>query len=298
MGIHRFLGRTLASGANAARPWCRWGLSVWLAVGTAREAMAQHSHINAGARDAVAGAPLFIANAASFDVGSGFVVHLGLVSSPVYGPIYFGGGDVTFTSLAVTPDNGGPVRFAALPGAHLEAVLETLDGPAGGSLAFWDSDGFFDATEITFSVPVGTRDGTRRFVLSENDGSPGSDPYGHIHGRKFSVDVPGHYVLGLRLVDTGGNGPGGGPSHAPSEVTRFRFQAGVSIAELRVTGIGVSVGFATDPGRTYVVEAALGVGPGAVWTSVAGPYTGDGRMRFTEDLPAVAAPRFFRLRVD
>jgi hypothetical protein len=82
----------------------------------------------------------------------------------------------------------------------------------------------FDATEITFTVPVGTTAGTNRFALSENDGTAGADPYGHIHGRMFSATVPGWYVAGFRLVDTGRNGPGGGPRHAPSDLAYFNFR--------------------------------------------------------------------------
>lgn len=263
-----------------------------------REASAQHSHINAGARSTVAGAPLFFANGAAFEADSGFLIHLALTDSPLYGPIYYGGSAVTFTSLAATADNGGPSSFAALPGTHVEMVVESVDGPAGGALSFWDSfDGFFDATEITFTVPVGTSGGTNRFILSENDGSAGADPYGHIHGRKFSANRPGLYRAGVRLIDTAGNGPGGGPLHAPSAPAYFLFQAGVTIASVAVSPDGVRVRFGSLPDTEYRLESSAALGPGADWKVVSGPIAGTGRMIETEAMPVAGAPTFFRLRV-
>lgn len=260
-------------------------------------AAAQHSHINAGALDTVAGSRLFFANASQFAAESGHLIHLAFQQSPQYGPIYFGGSDVTFTSLPATLDNGGPTRFAARLGTHVEAVFETLEGPTGGALSFWDSfDGFFDATEITSSITVGTTDGNSRFVLSENDGSAEADPYGHIHGRKFSVNLPGLYTLGVRLVDTSGNGPNGGPQHAPSELTYFLFQAGISLARLTPGPDGVTVSFGSDSGWTYWVEATSTLEIAASWEAIAGPFTGTGKLMSTDPLPPTGSPRFFRLR--
>ncbi len=269
-----------------------------LACGGA-SASAQHSHINAGARSSAVGSQLFFANGAGFEAASGFLIHLTALQSPAYGPIFYGGSDVTFTSLAAFPDNGGPSAFAALPGTHVEMILETLDGPAGGALSFWDSfDGFFDATEITFTVPVGARTGTNYFALSESDGSARTDPYGHIHGRKFSADVPGLYVAGFRLVDTGQNGPGSGPLHAPSNLAYFNLQAGVTIADLSLSGDGVRVRFGTETDRSYFVETTATLGAAPQWKTVAGPIAGTGRMATTEGIAVANATAYFRLRVE
>lgn len=64
------------------------------------------------------------------------------------------------------------------------------------------------------------------FPLSESDGSPESDPYGHIHGRRFTATKPGVYTAWFRAFDTSVNGANGGPIHAPSEALPIRFLAG------------------------------------------------------------------------
>lgn len=261
--------------------------------------LAQHSHVNAGARAATEGSPLFFANGSRFEAGSGHLIHLAPTNSAAYGPIFFGGGDVTFTSLPVSLDNGGPSAFAALPGSHIDMVFETLDGPPGGELAVWDSfDGFFDATEVTFSLVAGTRGGTHRMALSENDGTPGVDPYGHIHGRKFSVSKPGFYTVGIRLIETSSNGTAGGPLHAPSELAFFQFQAGDTLAGVTATDDGIRVRFGTRTGRQYFVEATDRLGSAASWTTVAGPIAGDDLLQTTEPLQGLGPVTFFRLRIE
>jgi hypothetical protein len=276
------------------RIWA-WCLLMWLTCGIA--AQAQHRHINAGAKATTAGAPLFFANGSLFDAASGSFFQLNPTNHPVYGPIYFGGSEVTFTSLAATLNNGGPDPSAALPGTRIEMIFESVQGPAGGSFSFWDSfDGFFDATEITFSVPVGTTNGTQLTFLSENDGSPGVDPYGHIHGRKFSADRPGLYTVGVRLVDEGGNGPGGGPIHTPSALTYFNFQAGLTIADIAITADKTTLRFATTSGVDYFVDSANSLDSQSTWSPIAGPIAGTGKL-VSLDVPAPSkAQTFFRLR--
>lgn len=268
-------------------------------LGSAGAVSAQHRHINAGAVAPQAGSKLSVANRASFDADSGFLVHLAPTNHPVYGPIFLGGSDVTFTSLPSTADYGGPDPKAAQPGAHLVMVLESLSGPTGGALSFWDSfDGFFVATEITFSVPVGTTGGTGSFALSENDGSAGLDPYGHIHGRRFSVDRPGLYTAGFVVVDTSANGPGGGPLHPPSDPVSFNFQAGTTIADLTLSADGTTARFGTDAGKTYFIEATDALAPTTVWTTVAGPVVGTDRLESASIPGPSGSARYFRLRVE
>ncbi len=277
------------------------GLLGVCALGINPKALAQHSHINAGAKSSTAGSPLFFANGRAFEAASGYLIHLIPTQSTNYGALHFGGTDVTFTSLAAFPDNGGPNTFAALPGTHVEMILETLRGPTGGALSIWDSvDGFFDATEITFTVPVGTVAGTERMALSENDGSAGADPYGHIHGRRFSANLPGLYVAGFRLVDTSKNGPRAGPIHAPSDLAYFNFQAGVSIADVSLAADHMRVRFGTDVGRSYSVEVSDSVGPTAVWRMVSVPSPGTGRLESADIplAPPIAAQVFFRLKAE
>ena len=277
---------------------CSIGLAVGLFFVGGSAAQARHQHVNAGATAATLGSPLFFANGSQFDAASGFFIQLTLTNHPVYGPIYSGGSDVTFTSLAATLNNGGPDPNAALLGTRIEMVFESVQGPKEGSLSFWDSfDGFFEATEITFSLPPGTTNGIQSTFLSENDGSPGADPYGHIHGRKFSVDRPGLYTIGIRLVDVGGNGPGGGPMHTASGLTFFNFQAGLTIATLTLAGDLTTLRFATISGVEYFIESAGSLDPTASWKTVAGPIPGTGKL-VSVDLPGPsAAQSYFRLRI-
>lgn len=272
-----------------------WCLAWWWMAGAT--AQAQHRHVNAGATAATVGAPLSFANRAQFDADSGSFFQLNATNHPVYGPIFFGGSDVTFTSLAATLNNGGPDPNAALPGTRIEMIFESVQGPSGGSFSFWDSfDGFFDATEITFSVPAGTTKGTQFTFLSENDGSPGADPYGHIHGRKFSADRPGLYTVGVRLVDVGGNGPGGGPIHSPSALTYFNFQAGLTIADIAISIERATLRFATTAGVDYFIDSTSSLDPKTVWSPIAGPIAGTGKV-VSVDVPRPAeSPVFFRLR--
>lgn len=270
-----------------------------LFLGLPGSLLAQHRHINAGAASPSPGSPLQFANGALFNADSGFLIHLNPLNHLVYGSIFFGGSDVTFTSLPATLNNGGPDPSAALPGTHVEMIFESVQGPAGGAFSCWDSfDGFFDATEITFSVPSGSTGGTNRFILSENDGSPGVDPYGHIHGRKFSVNRPGIYTVGVRLVDTGNNGPGGTPLHAASDLIFFNFVAGIVLADVRLNADNTVVRFGTDTGVNYWVESSSELGVNAAWKSVAGPISGTGRLE-SVTLPGAPAVRaFYRLRTE
>jgi hypothetical protein len=132
---------------------------------------------------------------------------------------------LTFTALSATDLGTGQVLGRALLGSRLAVQVTDVAGPAGGAIGFWEGDGENPGNQVTFSVPVGTTGGTSSFVISENDGAPGSDPYGHIHGREFTATTAGLYTVGFRLVDGSTNGPGGGPLHAPSSVLSMFFQA-------------------------------------------------------------------------
>ncbi len=262
-------------------------------------AQARHVHVTAGATAPSVGSKLFFVNGGSFNAESGYLTHLQPVHSALYGDIYYGGADITFASAALTLDNGGPEPFAALPGAHLVMVFDSVVGPNGGEIAFWDSfDGFFDATEITFTVPVDSREGTNQFSLSQNDGSEGSDPYGHIHGRKFSVNLPGLYTVGFRLIDSSHNGPGGGALHSRSDLAWFNFQAGTTIAQITRLEEKVVLTFGTEAGKSYYIETSETAGIHGSWLSIDGPIEGNDRLQSIE-LPLPGNPAtFFRLRVE
>src|SRR5262245_54804235 len=129
---------------------------------------------------------------------------------------YYRGDILTFSALAATPPNGGPIPGCAALGARLAVQVVSVAGPPGGSFAFWEGDGESDLGVITFSVPVGITNGTNYLLISENNAEPGADPYGHIHGREFTTSAPGTYLVGLRVIDLSTNGVGGGPMQSPS----------------------------------------------------------------------------------
>lgn len=258
---------------------------------------AQHAHINAGVADAPAGSRLAFLNASRFAAESGYVVSLPFVTNGVRGGYYIANSP-TFTALPSTLFNGGPTAGHADPGTRIVARVVSVEGPAGGAFGFWESPGDeLDAEALTFSVPVGESSGRLEFPLSENDGQPGDDPYGHVHGRFYSATRAGLYTVGIVLRDSAQNGPGGGPLHADSQVTRFQFQAGVTIAGMAFGDGNTRITFATRTGATYRIESAERLGAEAVWTVVAGPVTGDDHLA-TVDFPTAPGTAFYRLRVE
>lgn len=260
-------------------------------------AQAQHAHVNAGALATTPGSPLNFANGARFSADSGYAVPLKLATNGPYAGHHYG--SITFTALPSTEFNGGPTPGHALPGAHLELRVLSVSGPEGGRFGFWETPGDeLDGTELTFSVPVGETAGTRQFPLSENDGGAGDDPYGHYHGRFFSATRPGLYRVGFQAFDTSGNGPGGGPLHAPSEILPMYFQAGITIASIRLTETGVEVSFVTQSGKNHFIDASENLADPAAWKPVAGPLVGDGKLLTVANLPASAATGYLRLRVE
>ncbi len=258
---------------------------------------AQHVHINAGALAPTPGSALAFANADLFATNSGYILNLNVrLAGPAIG-LYDGG--PTFTALALLPDNGGPEPFHALAGTKVVLEVVSLDGPAGGSLTFWESpDCEISATRPTFTIQVGTTNGNFRFPLSQNGGEPGADPYGHCHGRRYTTAVPGLYVLGVRLYDSSTNGPGGGPQHQPSDITYFFFQAGVTLDSLTQGDDGITAHFATKIGGTYFLETTESLTEGATWDTVAGPLDGDGYLQSLIDPAPTGTSRFYRLRYE
>jgi hypothetical protein len=258
---------------------------------------AQHAHVNAGVTDAAAGSRLAFLNASRWAEESGYVVHLNKATNGPYAGYHVSSG-YTFTALSATDLNGGVFPGHAALGSHLVARLVSVEGPVGGSFGFWETPGDeLDAEEITFGTSVGEVAGTREFPLSENNGRPGEDPYGHYHGRKYTATLPGLYKVGLVIRDASHNGPGGGPLHPESEITRFNYQAGVTIAKVTSAAEGTQLTFATKSPRNYHVEASQTLSTNAVWTTVAGPIPGDDHLA-SVTIPSVQDTQFFRLRVE
>lgn len=249
-----------------------------------------HEHIAVGAVSTDPGTPLLFASADDFGAESGYVFPLVLGTSAPYAGYYHG--EMTFAALAATPAFGGPDPQHAALGSRIEAVLQSVSGPAGGAVGFWETPGNDeDATEITFSVPVGESNGTHRFPISENHGESGADPYGHIHGRVYTATKPGLYKVGLQFVDTSANGPGGGAIHAPSEKFYLWFQAGLTISGIAPSAGGVDITFAAATGQTVQLETAGTFTATPDWKPVGDSIAGDDHLHVVT-VPATGTALF------
>lgn len=201
---------------------------------------AQHSHLNAGAVGTAQNDPLIFTNGAEFAAGSGYVKDLTFAATGQYAGYYQGG--LTFTALPQTIANGGPVPNAPAFGSFIQTRIESVSGPAGGHFAFWEED----ATAPTLSLSSGTTTPSGLWPLSDaalGAGTPGGDPFGHLHGRRFTVDVPGDYTVSFRLFDTSVNGADNGRIHRPSDPfsISFRAQAVPEPTTLALAGAGVAM---------------------------------------------------------
>jgi len=259
-----------------------------------QDLQAQHVHVNAGAYSTAQGAQLYFPNGDAYDSNASYDVYLAFTNSGAFSNLYQGAG-VTFTALASTPDNGGPAFGHAADGAFLQLQFVSISGPPGGVLGVWmQNPASPGGNDLLFTLPVGVNSGTNLLALSESDGSPGSDPYGHIHGRTFTATQPGLYTLGCRILDTSNNGEGGGPIHAPSALYYFYFQAGLTISSWSKDSDGFAITFGTATGKDYYVESTPDL-TATNWTTFAGPITGDNYLHVATTNPP-ETKLFFRVR--
>ena len=287
-----------------ARTWIVLGiLGGWLA--SAPRGAAQHAHINAGAYELYHGAPLVFPNGYLWDTNSYSGVYPACIfmvkddpNVPLYPGLYQS--DASFTSLPATIFTGGPALYAAEGGTYIEIIIRSVQGPTGGSIALWMEDDEFEATTTTklFSVPVGTLNGTHRINLTQgvDEGGWEGDPYGHVHGRRFTADKPGLYTVGVQLIDTSMAGPGGTPNHSPSATNYFYFQAGLVLQWIKKTNTSVVVRFGLQGFKDYYLEASPTV-DGTNWATVAreaGASHSD--LHTMIDTNATNAAKFYRVR--
>ena len=264
-----------------------------------------HDHMPAGATSSNPGATLqYVPEAADFTTNSLFVFSLtaGTTNDPYLG--YYYTSDQVFTALAATGNNGGPSPGAAALGTYVQVELLSVQGPPGASFGFWETAlNGVNSTNLTWSVSVPYTNGTNLIHVSESDGSPGSDPYGHIHGRIYSLTKPGLYIATWRFVDTSTNGPGGGPVDLPSAPFSTYYQADLTIAGISLATNGVNVVFAapsnqpddlSTPPTNYTLESSPSLGATAVWQSVVGVIVGDDTLH-TVTVPKTNSATFFRL---
>ena len=212
---------------------------------------AQHGHLNAGAAGTNQNDRVIWANGADFIASSGYVKTLNYADEGRFAGYYEGG--ITPTALPATLETGGPDPDASAFGSYLQFRMSCLEGPVGGAFGFWESG----TTSPGISLAPGQAS-TNLWRLSENDGAPGADPFGHIHGRRFTATRPGIYKVGFTAVDTSTNGAGGGAIHTPSEELPIWFQAGVSIQSVQpdLQASQVRVRFGAAAGFTWSVQYA------------------------------------------
>lgn len=212
-----------------------------LIAGTAWTASAQHGHLNAGAVGQNQGDRLSFVNGDIFAASSGYVKELPLATSGTYAGYYEGG--ITLTALPGTVANGGPAAGAAAAGSFLMVGITSVQGPAGGSFSLWEEG----ATTPTLSYSVGYDVTSPTSLVALSDASAGAgilggDPYGHLHGRRFTATEPGLYTVEFRLFDTSVNGAGGAPIHTPSAELPIQFNAVPEpsvVSLLAVGGLGL-----------------------------------------------------------
>jgi len=258
---------------------------------TASPLLAQdpHGHLHIGAAGINQNDALIFSDGAFFSVATNYVKTLVFTNGGRYANLY--NGNITFTGLAATEPRGGPEDFAAALGSQLHAQLVSVDGPSGGEFAFWENG----ANTPTIRLASGMT-GTNTFLVSENDGSPGSDPYGHFHGRRFTASKPGIYTVGFRAFDFSTNGVDGGPIHQPSGVVKIYFQAGVNIKNVAPAGTHSRVTYSAPAGKSWVLESSTSIAPNAIWTSISSTNTGDDYFHEVTDNSPVTGNRFYRLR--
>ncbi len=287
----------------AAMKYLQFFNAAWLlaAVGTT-PLLAQHAHLYAGASNQTPGTPLFFQNANVWDTNS----YGGYTQAPAciyfesnYPALYPGlfQTATTFSALPATIDKGGPSPFAAALGTYIELKFVSLQGPPGGALTVWNEIDNPLVPSVMLTIPVGATNGTNRYNLSEGDPlDAASDPYGHIHGRRLTLNKPGLYIAGLQLLDTAQNGPGAGATHAPSAVTYFYLQAGLNLGGFSRSNGVTTARFGLPGFANYALEASP-VLPGTNWITITN-ITGKSysELRWVRDAGAASTNRFYRLR--
>ena len=250
-------------------------------------ARAQHGHTDIGATSTSQNAQLIWANGADFALTSGYVKWLEFTNASIYSNHFQG--NITHTVLPATAGGGGPAAFAPALGSRIVGVVSSVSGPTGGEFGFWDTN-FSSGPKII--VPVGGTN-TNTFFLSNSAGAPGADPFGHIHGRRMSLNKPGLYKVGFKAFDISTNGAGGGPIHTPSDELLINFQAGLSLTTSRSNGLNITYG--SVAGRNNIIEYTTNLSE-TNWTGII-TNLGNDHFQTVLDTNLGGLQRYYRLRL-
>jgi hypothetical protein len=246
-----------------------------------------HSHFYVGAVGTNQNDKLLITNAADFVTTTGYVKTLNYTNGGQYAGYYEG--NVTFEAKAALNALGDPVSGSAALGSWIHAQIASVEGPAGGAFTFWD----VGATNPTVSVPCGSTS-TNTWFISNNNGVAGTDPFGHIHGRRFAASKAGIYTVSFKALDRSTNGVGGGPIHTDSDVMKVYFQAGINLAPIARTGNVSKATFGATTNKTFYLEAN-GDLSNTNWTGIGSVAGNDYFLSLNET--NATSPRFYRIRV-
>lgn len=164
-------------------------------------------------------------------------------------------------------------------GADPRIEIVSVSGPSGGVFAFWE----VAAVGPTVLLPTGWAGATAAFpVIYQGDT--------HVHGRCFTMDLPGTYSVTFRAVDNTGH-------FAPSarKTVTFVAQQPPQLS-LAVSGANAALSFTSRPNFVYDLQVCTDPASG-LWTDVE-PYLfmdGDGsKLEMNE--PTGGRPRaFYRL---
>ncbi|HEX8311854.1 MAG TPA: PEP-CTERM sorting domain-containing protein [Chthoniobacteraceae bacterium] len=186
-----------------------------------------HGHINAGIIDT---APLGAGpgddlafyhevEGLQWESGSGNSVKMTFNSTGRYAGHYVG--SQTFTAMSARSGSPEDAQHPSL-NSFIQLRIVSVAGPAGGTFSFWENTDLGGGSTPTFTMNVGAIEPSPLWALTQDEAD--GDPYGHIHGRRFTATSQGTYTIGFRLFDTSTSNSGG-PIHDPSRIYLIDFAA-------------------------------------------------------------------------
>lgn len=194
-----------------------------------------------------------------------------------YLPNFPGGWHISELTFTTETDSLDPANSA-----DPQIELVSVSGPAGGNFGFWE----VGALEPTWTRAAGWNSGSGKVpsfhVLFNGDN--------HVHGRAFTMDKPGDYMVNFRAVDSSG-------SYAASAnlTIVFRAQQPPQLS-IGISGGNLSLSFTSRLNMTYDLQCTENLSSG-VWTNVE-PHTfmdGDGGVKVLSDPVAGRPQSFYRL---